>query len=181
MKQLKKNIRRAIAQQKQSHSLTFLENESLLIAKHIEQEEIFQQANTILIYYALPDEVQTASFIEKWTPHKNFILPTVDGERLILKKHTGTASLQKGAYNIWEPIGEIFTDFKNIDLAIIPGVAFDYKGNRLGRGKGFYDRLLKDLDCPFWGICYSFQQIDCIPHEEHDIRMQKVITSTQCL
>ena len=74
-----------------------------------------------------------------------------------MRNYTGKQDLQTGSYNIEEPIGEIFNDYKSIDLAIIPGVSFDKEGNRLGRGKGYYDQLLPLLTSSFKiGICFSF-------------------------
>ena len=82
-----------------------------------------------------------------------------------------------GAYNIMEPVGEVFTDYAQIDLAVIPGVAFDRQLNRMGRGKGFYDRLLPQLgDAYKIGICFDFQLVESIECEEHDIRMDEVIS-----
>ena len=63
-----------------------------------------------------------------------------------------------------------------LDLIIVPAVAFDRRGNRLGRGKGFYDRLLQKAKCPKIGIAYHFQLLDEIPAEPHDIPMDKIIT-----
>ena len=78
-----------------------------------------------------------------------------------------------------EPQGKDFTELEKIDLAIIPGMAFDKEGNRLGRGKGYYDRLLQQLrDCTIYkiGICFDFQFLDHIPTEPHDIPVDEVIT-----
>ena len=89
-----------------------------------------------MLYYSLKDEVQTHDFVERWSKTKNIVLPVVVGDYLELRNYTGKQDLQTGSYNIEEPIGEIFNDYKSIDLAIIPGVSFDKEGNRLGRGKG---------------------------------------------
>jgi len=77
-----------------------------------------------------------------------------------------------------EPSGELFTDFDRITLAIIPGMAFDHQGNRLGRGKGYYDRLLPQLSHAYkLGLCFPFQLLtEEIPHEPHDCRMDEVFS-----
>lgn len=123
----------------------------------------------------MKDEVQTHVFIEKWCKHKQIILPVVVGNDLELRIYSDRQDLSVGAYGIKEPTGEIFENYPHIDWAIIPGVAFDANGNRLGRGKGYYDRLLPQIAAPKVGICFSFQYLQEIPAEPFDIRMDKVI------
>ena len=75
-----------------------------------------------------------------------------------------------------EPTGEVFDNYTDIDLAVIPGVAFDKDGNRMGRGKGYYDRLLPKLGNTYKiGICLPFQLVEKIPTDEHDVRMDEVL------
>ena len=96
----------------------------------------------------MKDEVQTHAFIEKWSRSKRIILPVVTGDELELRVYTGPQDLAIGSYGIAEPTGAPFTDYETIDLAVIPGVAFDRYGHRLGRGKGYYDRLLPQIPAP---------------------------------
>ena len=107
---------------------------------------------------------------------KQILLPVVIGNDLELRLYTGPQDLKKGAYGIEEPVGEPFTDYASIDLAIIPGVAFDVHGNRLGRGKGYYDRLLPRLPHIYKiGICFPFQLLEEVPTEALDVRMDEVL------
>ena len=94
-----------------------------------------------------------------------------------LRRYSGPADLQRGAFGIFEPTGELFTDYNTIDVAIIPGMAFDAKGHRLGRGKGYYDRFLAKLSPSTYkiGLCFSWQLVDYVPTDEHDIPMDEVI------
>lgn len=173
----KKEIRRRIAQEKKRHSREEKEQLSAALLQKLEQCDFFGQADCILLYYALPDEVQTQAFVAKWGGKKQLLLPVVVGDTLELRRYTGPQDLQVGAYGIEEPTGEVFTDYDTIRLAIIPGVSFDAKGHRLGRGKGYYDRLLPHLrHCRKVGICYSFQRSEDIPCEAHDIPMDHVLT-----
>lgn len=136
---------------------------------------LFKQASTILLYHSLPDEVQTHEFVEKWSKQKKIILPVVKGDDLELRVYTGAECLQKGAYNIDEPTGEQFREEEEIELAIIPGVSFDSEGNRLGRGKGYYDRLLARISPYKIGICFQFQVAEnTLPHEDFDTPMDEV-------
>lgn len=124
----------------------------------------------------MKDEVQTHSFIEKWSQTKRIVLPVVVGDVLELRLYTGPADLAIGSYGIAEPIGEPFTDYADIHLVVVPGVAFDAAGHRLGRGKGYYDKLLPLIAAPKIGICFPFQLIEEVPAEPFDICMNAVIT-----
>lgn len=111
---------------------------------------------------------------------KQFVLPcVVDDCNLELRAYTGPADLEvRGRYRIPEPTGPLFTDLAAIDLALIPGMAFDREGHRLGRGKGYYDRLLASpafSRIPKIGLCFDFQLIDSVDHEPHDVMMDHVI------
>jgi len=125
----------------------------------------------------MEDEVHTHELIRTLhaTGHQ-ILLPTVDGEDLTLHIYEGEENLSTGtSYGIQESAGALFTDYANIDLAIIPGMAFTQQGDRMGRGKGFYDRLLPKLSCPLIGIAFPFQLLDFIPTEPHDVKMNEVI------
>ncbi|MEG1685964.1 MAG: 5-formyltetrahydrofolate cyclo-ligase [Bacteroides sp.] len=176
MKEQKKLLRKVIAQQKALHTPQELAVLSAALFNKLETHPLFVKAKTILLYYSLKDEVQTAAFIEKWKESKKILLPIVVGDNLELKHYTGKLDLKVGAYGIKEPIGTAFTDYQKIDLAIIPGMSFDTRNNRLGRGKGYYDRLLPLLSAYKIGICFSFQVSDEIPEEVFDIKMDEVWT-----
>ena len=141
---------------------------------------LFLKSRNILLYHSLPDEVQTASFIEKWYKEKNIFLPVVEGNDLTIKKFE-PKNLIKGSFNILEPQGDPINDLAIIDLAIIPGVAFDRKCNRLGRGKGFYDRLLKNLKCKKIGIAFTFQIIDSVPVDEFDVPLDGIVSEKEII
>ena len=136
-------------------------------------------ADTLLIYSALPDEVPTQSLIDELVAQgKTVLLPRVVNDTdMELRQYTGTQDLQVGAFGILEPTGELFTDYEKIDVAVIPGMAFDKEGHRLGRGKGYYDRFLRLLSNTYKiGICFSWQLVDEVPTDEHDILMDEIMT-----
>ena len=143
----------------------------------LESRPQWQAARTVLLYHSLPDEVDTHDFIRRWSRSKRILLPVVRGTDLELRLYAGDSCLAQGAFHINEPTGEAFTDYTAIDLAVVPGVAFDRLGNRLGRGKGYYDRLLPRLPatCPKIGLCFPCQLLDRIPSEAHDVRMDAVV------
>lgn len=127
----------------------------------------------------MKDEVHTHAFIEKWSKHKEIVLPVVTGETLELRSYSGVNGLKAGIYNIQEPVGNPFHDYSVIDLVVVPGVAFDAEGHRLGRGKGYYDRLLPLINAVKIGICFPFQLVDHIPTEAFDIQMDEIITISE--
>ena len=105
------------------------------------------------------------------------MLPVVVGDDLELRLYTGPEDMATGTYGIEEPVGETFTDYASINFIAVPGVAFDRKGNRLGRGKGYYDRLLPRIPAAYKaGICFPFQVVEEVPAEPFDIRMDEIIT-----
>ncbi|MCK5776849.1 MAG: 5-formyltetrahydrofolate cyclo-ligase [Bacteroidales bacterium] len=151
-------------------------NLSNRILQQIEETEIFQQAKTVMVYWSMDDEVFTHDFVQKWAKHKTIILPVVNGDQLELKVFSGLQNLISGdRFGIPEPKGELFTAANDIDLIIVPGVAFDNDGNRMGRGKAYYDKLLRASKAYKMGICFPFQIFDTIPYDELDVRMDLVI------
>ncbi|MBR1547240.1 MAG: hypothetical protein IJ637_00735, partial [Prevotella sp.] len=108
-----------------------------------------------------------------------------------LRRYSSAADLQQGAYGIMEPTGPLFTDYAAVDIAIIPGMAFDIQGHRLGRGKGYYDRFLASVSQQLSieskqlagdnsqiikiGICHEWQVADSVPALEHDVRMDALL------
>lgn len=143
----------------------------------LEAHPAFKAATTILIYHSLPDEVSTHAFIEKWQKTKRLLLPVVVGNDLEIRLYSGLDNLATGSYGISEPTGCRYSEYKNIELVIVPGVAFDLNGNRLGRGKGYYDRLLPQLSHSYKiGICFPYQIVKEVPAEPFDIRMDEILT-----
>lgn len=174
----KQLLRQSVRTIKASYSREELEALSLSLLQQLEQHPMFVEAHTVLLYHSLPDEVCTHAFIDRWCTLKEIILPSVVGDDLELYHYTGPECLIRGSYGILEPTGELFTDYERITLAVIPGMAFDCVGHRLGRGKGYYDRLLPRLIHAYkLGLCFPFQLIaDDIPHEPHDFLMDDVLT-----
>lgn len=181
IKEQKKLLRKQIAQEKRRQDTALLATNSIALLEQLEQHPHFIASRTLLLYYSLGDEVQTHDFVEKWYTTKKIILPVVVGDELELRHYTGKSCLKEGAFHIKEPTGKVFTQFNEIDLAIIPGVSFDKQGNRLGRGKGYYDKLLPKLSSYNIGICYQFQVCKEIPAEPFDKKMDEVWTERGCL
>ena len=175
----KKQLRKQIRERKKEFSLPEKIKLSKPIFEKIEKEELFKEAKVVLLYYSMDDEVYTHDFVEKHYKTKTILLPCVDGDDLILRQYLGIESMKAGEqFGILEPLGKEFNDLEKIDLMIIPGVAFDKEKNRLGRGRGFYDRLLKTVNATKIGVCFDFQVVAQVPTEDFDVKMDVVISTT---
>lgn len=175
----KRELRQQIRTQKRRLSAAELAVMSEDICSKVLALASWQEAGTLLLYYPLPDEVDVRLLIkDAFESGKKVLLPVVKGDELELRLYEGEASLKEGAFGIMEPTGPLFAPihYDEIELAIIPGMAFDSAGHRLGRGKGYYDRLLPNLrDAKLIGVCFPFQFLEEVPAEAHDISVCKVI------
>lgn len=152
------------------------------ILKRLEETELFRQASCIALYHAIPGEVQTAGILERWSDKKRLLLPLVVGDDLCFSPYRSDDTLTPGAFGILEPTEtETAIPESAIDLIIVPGIAFDRQLNRMGRGKGYYDRLLATLQAPKIGICFHFQLQETIPIEPFDQKMDLIITEKEMI
>ena len=175
---LKSEIRSEIRSRKQQFRPEYLRELSLHIMQKLTEHPRIITANTLLLYYSLPDEPYTHTLIRHLAMQgKRILLPVVTSENtMILREYNGKQSLRKGHLGIMEPIGNEFTAYEEIDAAVVPGVAFDTYGNRLGRGKGYYDRFLQPLPYIYKiGVCFDFQKLSHIPTDKNDVRMEEVL------
>lgn len=136
----------------------------------------FAMADKILVYHSLPDELSTHAFLERWHDRKHFYLPRVNGLDLDILPYS-SSRMHLGAFHIEEPDGEDLADVADMDLIIVPAVAYDRSGNRVGRGKGYYDRLLAKAAATKIGVCYDFQLYDYgeIESDDFDVPMDIII------
>ena len=171
----KKRIRFDIKHLKEELTPEEKEKAANAVFDQIEVLYEFKIAKTILIYWATPDELPTQEFIKKWKDEKLIILPSIKGRKLKLKRYSSEAGLIQRALGIYEPdLTETFEG--KIDLTIVPGVAFDYKKNRLGRGKGYYDRFFKKQKTFKIGVGFDLQMITDVPVSSYDKRLDMIIT-----
>lgn len=173
----KNEIRRKVRARKQLLD----ECERLSAAKNVfdrlEQLAAFAVSDSILMYHSLPDELSTHDFIDKWTSRKHFFLPRVNGVDLEILPYERTR-MHSGAFHIEEPDGDDVSDATEMEMIVVPAVAYDRNGNRVGRGKGYYDRLLSRTKALKVGVAYDFQLVDYIETDPHDIPVDIVITES---
>ncbi|MDA3890397.1 MAG: 5-formyltetrahydrofolate cyclo-ligase [Salinivirgaceae bacterium] len=176
IQQQKKELRKIVRDFKALQTIEDKMAQSEAIFKKVEQLTEFTNAKVVMLYWSMYDEVSTHAFIDKWGQTKTILLPMVDGNRLRIKQYVGSQSMQKGElFDIPEPTGTDYTNTSAIDLIIVPGVAFDKNNNRIGRGRGYYDKLLENSKAIKLGVCFDYQFFDDIPIEKHDLPMNKII------
>ena len=148
--------------------------ESEILRRAVLAEPHFAKARTVALFSSLPDEADTSEIIRRALLTKQVALPVVEGERMYFRFLTSDAATRLGAFGIREACGEICRP-EQIDFILVPGVAFDMQGNRMGRGRGYYDRYLARCGAFKAGICFSYQMLESVPHDESDIKMDTVL------
>lgn len=138
----------------------------------------FQATQNVLMYHPLPQEPNLLALLENSSHH--FFFPRMQEDHLELYKWSPQVRWIVGPYGVEEPDPQTwrFSSITEIDLALIPGIAFDIQGHRLGRGAGYFDRLLGKSYCHAIkvGIAWSWQIVKKIPTEEHDVKMDFIAT-----
>ena len=137
----------------------------------------FTDHQTVMAYWPLPDEVDIRPLITHLIGEGHTVLlpKVLDDEHMELRRYQSESDLTEGAFHIMEPVGEPFTDFDKIDVALVPGMAFDAAGHRLGRGRGYYDRFLTAHPHLYKiGVCFPFQRVAEVPTEEHDVYVDEI-------
>lgn len=171
-------MRQYIREQKARFTASRLLTESGKIINQLLLNDRVMRAKTLMFYASLSDEVATGGAILRLKSQgKRIVLPVVVDERdMVLREFRGEGSLRTGSFHILEPEGEDFSDYSLIDVAVIPGMAFDKDCHRLGRGKGYYDRFLPKIKHAYKiGVCFPFQMLDHVPVEENDVSLDEVI------
>ncbi len=174
----KRALRKRIKEMKRQFSDKELESMSLHTVSRLLVHPAVVNAETILMYYSLADEVNTHEAVDALVRSgKTVLLPRViDGENMEIRIYESRDDLAPGHYGIMEPTGKLYTCYENIDIAVVPGMAFDAAGHRLGRGKGYYDRFLPKATHAYKiGVCFDFQKRAAIPADDFDVTMDCVI------
>jgi 5-formyltetrahydrofolate cyclo-ligase len=158
--------------------------ESIELCDRLEAQ--LRSARTILFFAPLPDELDIWPLLEKFLASgKTCALPFYDSTTktyLARQVHNLAADISVGYFGIREPASTCpAIPLEKFDLVLVPGVAFDWNGNRLGRGRGFYDRLLKQVSGLKCGVGHDLQLMGKIPAEPHDARVNFIVTPTRCV
>lgn len=153
---------------------------SLIIEKKLIKLLNDTTVNNFFIYKSFAHEVNTNYLIKYLLEHnKNVFLPRIEKDTLLAIPYNKTSKMQFNKFGIVEPLGDPI-DLDNF-ICIIPLLAIDKKGNRIGFGKGYYDNFLNNKECLKIGICYDYQIIDKIVPSSQDIPLDIVITEKRTL
>ncbi len=150
----------------------------------LEEQSLWRNAQSILFYAPLPEELDVwPLFMDALAAGKTVLLPRFEPEQnhyVACHIRDAAKDLRPGKFGIREPVASCAKILLNqLDLILVPGVAFDLSGHRLGRGKGFYDRLLAVLHGPTCGVAFDQQIVSHIPIEPHDLRLSCILTPTR--
>jgi 5-formyltetrahydrofolate cyclo-ligase len=195
----KDELRQQMRQIKRQFTPQQLEELSLPIVARLKDR--IKDAQTVVAYYPLPDEVDIRPLLDDLVAAgKTVLLPKVTGDTTMeLRRYTGRQNLREGAFGIMEPLEENHGDcpcdssvakiMGTVPVILVPGVAFDAAGHRLGRGRGYYDRFLNTVGTVLlcqdsltqknrpsvFGVCFDFQKVPEVPTDEHDVPVDEVI------
>jgi 5-formyltetrahydrofolate cyclo-ligase len=146
------------------------------VAAHVLAWPLWRQARAVLLYLATPREVQTGSLVEAALDSgKAVVAPGLDG---LLRRLADPAAVRRSRLRVPEPDPARCPEFPvdRVELAFVPGVAFDRAGRRLGRGAGYYDRLLPRLRCPTCGLAFVEQVVEAVPADPWDIPLDFLVS-----
>ena len=177
----KAELRRHLLVQRARLTPADVEQKSAVIAAYACALLAFCVRPTVMVYMALPQEVQTTRIIVQarvW--QKRIAVPVVQGDSLAaVELPDDPAQLRRGRFGILEPLeAQAVIPPEEIGYVMVPGVAFDYRGGRLGFGKGYYDRFLSRLPATAYrcGLAFGIQVVPCVPQTAHDVCMHGIVT-----
>jgi 5-formyltetrahydrofolate cyclo-ligase len=179
---LRKQFREAIA----NVSVTDRDRAAGRVFDRIRRHPEWRSAKTVMLFVPLEDEINILPLLnEAIHHHKTLVLPrfnkiTESYEPAVVGNLAG--HLKTGLYGVSEPTSDChLCPVNRLDVTVVPGLGFDGEGRRLGRGKGFYDRLLADASGLLWGVGHDVQLTDRLPVESHDVVMNCIVTPSRWL
>lgn len=146
--------------------------------------EEFKRAKCVLFYASFRSEVETLGMIaDALRDGKRVMVPKVEASGLTVSEINGLGELSKGYMGIPEPSGDKAGAIGDADLIVLPGAAFDESGNRLGYGRGYYDKLLSGTKgkVPLIALAFDVQVTESVPSEAHDIKVDAIVTEKRVI
>lgn len=168
---LRKEVRTRLA----SLSAASKAERSSIICHSLKRHIALSGARVVALFSPLADEPQIWPLVEELSKSMCVALPRVEGD--VMRFYAFGGETAPGAFGIMEPSSGLEILPHEIELIVVPGVAFTEEGARMGRGKGFYDKYMshEDFSALRIGVCYAEQLVGEIPLEEHDVRMNSVV------
>jgi 5-formyltetrahydrofolate cyclo-ligase len=179
----KDEIRRFIRAKRREMDPVWVEQKSLVIERQVTELPEFAKAGIVCCYLAMEQEVKTDRILERcWKEGKTVCVPAYSrsaGKYRLSKLGKGIPVIE-GPWKIWEPARTEWIAAGKVDFIIVPGLAFDTCGGRLGHGGGHYDRILgagkTSLRCFKAGLAFDFQILQRVPMGKNDVRMDVIVT-----
>ncbi len=174
-------LRAIVEQQRRIMTEEQVAEQSALIIAQLEQMAAFREAQTVMLYYPIHNEVDLRPLLTKYEGQKTFLLPVTHRHSMEVRPYDGEDMMRKGRMGVPEPQTKTYKG--TIDLILVPGVVFDQHRHRIGRGGGYYDKFLrKQIHAKKFGVCYTFQlKKHDIPHQLYEPKMDRVITPQQTI
>ena len=174
-------LRAIVEQQRRIMTKEQVADQSAQIIAQLEQMSAFRDAQVVLLYYPIHNEVDLRPLLTKYADQKTFLLPVTHRHSMEVRPYDGEDMMRKGRLGVPEPQTRTYKGA--IDLILVPGVVFDQHRHRIGRGGGYYDKFLrKQLSAKKIGVCYAFQlKKHDIPHLIREPKMDRVITPQQTI
>lgn len=182
----KKEIRKKIREEKLKYPISVIDTNSYIIVKYLLSATEYANCDTLFCYVSFNQEVNTKFLLEQAFKEKEVAVPKIVNDEMKFYYITSYKELQPGNYGILEPVSSreaIPIKTKN-NLCIVPGLAFDNEKNRIGYGKGYYDTFFhkyKEIPILKNAIAFDFQVLDKIPADNHDEKMDLIITPTRVI
>lgn len=161
-------------------NLDYIQGASNKICRNIQSLEAFISSKYIGAYFPLCTEPQISGLIESMAASgKRVFIPVINGDSLLFSKYSKGMEMKKNSFGTLEPVHRNYSE--NLDIVLVPGLAFDSLGNRLGRGKGYYDHYLAGSNAMKIGLCFDFQLFPSIPHRQQDIKMDVIVSDDRII
>jgi 5-formyltetrahydrofolate cyclo-ligase len=177
----KSKIRKRILNVRNNMSKEDVKKNSNAIMDKITSLDIYKHSKVVFIYMDFKNEVMTSNLIKRMLcEKKRIVIPYTDSINTVLipSEITKESDLKQNSFGYFEPKSILPVNIEEIDLVIVPGVVFDKNLNRIGFGKGYYDKILNRLkpSAKKVALAHDFQVLEDIPAEEHDVKMDMIIT-----
>lgn len=162
-------------------SADFIEISSKKVQKNLKKIEAYREAETIACYYAIGSEIKTHGILQEiLSEGKNLALPRIEGDGLIFCNVKKFEDLEKGEFGIMEPKQNCPT-INEFDVILVPAVAMTRAGQRLGYGRGYYDRFLTNKKVTSIALAYSKSILKNIPTSKGDVQIQWIVTEDEVI
>lgn len=173
---LKKTLRKKFISERNSLASGYRNSSTNTIFATLEEQNFFESSEKIFIYVGFGSEITTETFIKKWINKKQIFVPKIENGKMNLIRLKSWDELAPGHFGVLEPTSSDYYEGK-IDLVVTPSIVFDNNGYRLGYGKGYYDKYFSSREYDISvGLSYHKLLQDNVPKEDHDIKVDVIIT-----